>query len=460
MYHEMNKYFAIKLPDSFNETTGYHVECYRNFTAVRHVPVAEDDNQSTREHTLRSDIDPVDVSSSGIFPRVCLFCKHSTKSAGRNKPKEQLGSCEYDKGAENIKAAAQALDDAPMLTKLAGLDLKAKEVKYHHSCRKVYLQRAQRDMRSDGTHGRSEDCTKSQAHNSAFERLQFHIQETLVDNEGAEFLISLHKHYVSHLDIDDSTYSAQSLCQKILKSFPTLQQTKENNKSGIIIFNRSLSSESAIRRANFDEHNLKETALYLRSLVIGAMKTQKDLPDTLTAEALAEGQADTPRQLLEFFKMIYSGSDTPTEHIARQAQSTCDDVMYVTSRGRTKPGKHLCLGLGLKSLTGSRRVIEILNRFGHCIGYHMVESIETELATVITERNHATPALQIQAMETPRFDNIFIAFGPFHICLAYFGALGHLMDSSGGPEILTESDLLASGSLSGFLSGRHYNRYG
>ena len=70
----------------------------------------------------------------------------------------------------------------------------------------------------------------------------------------------------------------------------------------------------------------------------------------------------------------------------------------------------------------------------------------------------AKPALQIQCMESPRFDNLFIAFGPFHICLAYFGALGHFIGSSGGPEILTECEILASGSLTGFLSGKHYNR--
>ena len=69
------------------------------------------------------------------------------------------------------------------------------------------------------------------------------------------------------------------------------------------------------------------------------------------------------------------------------------------------------------------------------------------------------PALQIQATETPRFNNLFIAFGPFHICLAYFGALGHIVESSGGLEILTESNVLASGSLNGFLSCKHYNRY-
>ena len=70
----------------------------------------------------------------------------------------------------------------------------------------------------------------------------------------------------------------------------------------------------------------------------------------------------------------------------------------------------------------------------------------------------AKAALQIQDMESPLFDNPFIAFGPFHIALAYFGVLGRFINSSGGPEILTEIDVLAPGSLSGFLSGRHYNR--
>ena len=69
----------------------------------------------------------------------------------------------------------------------------------------------------------------------------------------------------------------------------------------------------------------------------------------------------------------------------------------------------------------------------------------------------AKPALQLQATEAPGFDNLFIAFRPFHKCLAYFGAIGHFIENSGGPEILTESDVLCLGSLNGFISGRHYN---
>ena len=35
----------------------------------------------------------------------------------------------------------------------------------------------------------------------------------------------------------------------------------------------------------------------------------------------------------------------------------------------------------------------------------------------------AKPAMQIQFTESPKYENVFIAFGPFHICMAYFAVL-------------------------------------
>ena len=70
----------------------------------------------------------------------------------------------------------------------------------------------------------------------------------------------------------------------------------------------------------------------------------------------------------------------------------------------------------------------------------------------------AKPAMQIQQVESPRYDNIFICFGAFHIEMAYFGAVGFFLDGSGGPTILTDAEVLAPGSLNGFILGKHYNR--
>ena len=152
-----------------------------------------------------------------------------------------------------------------------------------------------------------------------------------------------------------------------------------------------MTTEAAIRLACYDEHNLKTTANYLRTLVINVKKTKTSLPDPLTACALSADKGNTPQQLIDFFTVLFCGTEEPNDRIARQIQSVCDDVMYITSRGRIQSSKHLCMGLGLKSLTGNRQVIDIMNRFGHSIGYHTTERLETELASVITDKQQATP---------------------------------------------------------------------
>ena len=67
-------------------------------------------------------------------------------------------------------------------------------------------------------------------------------------------------------------------------------------------------------------------------------------------------------------------------------------------------------------------------------------------------------AMQIQHEESPTYDKIFINLGGFHIEMAYFNAIGKYIDESGGPYILIEAEVLASGSLKGFIKGKDYNR--
>lgn len=70
----------------------------------------------------------------------------------------------------------------------------------------------------------------------------------------------------------------------------------------------------------------------------------------------------------------------------------------------------------------------------------------------------AKVALQIQATEAPRFDNLFIHLGPFHIMMSYFKTIGKFISDCGLSNIMVQSNLLASGSVNGFLEGKHFNR--
>ena len=71
------------------------------------------------------------------------------------------------------------------------------------------------------------------------------------------------------------------------------------------------------------------------------------------------------------------------------------NVLYCATKGRVKPSKHPCLGLEMKSLTGSRKVVEILNRFGHSVSYNVAEGIEIEVASSISDKEQMVPDMLI-----------------------------------------------------------------
>lgn len=70
----------------------------------------------------------------------------------------------------------------------------------------------------------------------------------------------------------------------------------------------------------------------------------------------------------------------------------------------------------------------------------------------------ALKAYSIQAIEAPLFDKLLIMLGNFHTELAFYGAVGTLINESGVEFILVEADILAEGSMMGFMKGKFYNR--
>ena len=65
---------------------------------------------------------------------------------------------------------------------------------------------------------------------------------------------------------------------------------------------------------------------------------------------------------------------------------------------------------------------------------------------------------RIQSEETPIFDHLFLFFGSFHIEMSFFSSLGRRIEGSGGPYALSESDIVAVGSMNKFLKVKMYNR--
>lgn len=122
-----------------------------------------------------------------------------------------------DSAEMKIKQAATELKDHKMFARITAIDLKSKEVQYHHSCRRDYLNKA----KAVKCNGKEHDCSsKIRYHKEALATLKEYLDSTLVHNEGSELLTSLHRKYMESIDDTESIYPASRLCGKIIKEYP------------------------------------------------------------------------------------------------------------------------------------------------------------------------------------------------------------------------------------------------
>ena len=122
--------------------------------------------------------------------------------------------------------------------------------------------------------------------------------------------------------------------------------------------------------------------------------TREPLPGPLTVEAVNHGEGEPPELVKTFFRTLIGGLKIGqySDSVMHRSDSLSQDALFLVKNGNLKPRKHILMGLSLKSLTGSKKILSILNRMGHSITYHAVEEIETNLAYDILNRQSNCPA--------------------------------------------------------------------
>ena len=138
---------------------------------------------------------------------------------------------------------------------------------------------------------------------------------------------------------------------------------------------------------------MKEVAFLIRNEILTS-KVNK-LPENLSTQHVIESECSVPALLGTFLENLLTARTTKNKAISdgkkRRIESIAHDAIYAVSNGRIRPAKHLTLALAMKNLTGSRRVLEVLNRFGHCVSYTAAEEIETELIYSAIEKSRLLP---------------------------------------------------------------------
>ncbi|CAG9763477.1 unnamed protein product [Ceutorhynchus assimilis] len=138
---------------------------------------------------------------------------------------------------------------------------------------------------------------------------------------------------------------------------------------------------------------LHRAAIILREQILSIQR--KKLPKKLYAKDLIDGECDIPDELEDFFQTLLADPGKKRRKTGadclRKSKSFAEDIIYAVHNGKIKTAKHITLGMTIKSLTNSRKVINILNRYGHICSYNTLEEFETEVTIISVERSKICP---------------------------------------------------------------------
>ena len=122
---------------------------------------------------------------------------------------------------------------------------------------------------------------------------------------------------------------------------------------------------------------IKEAAQLLRSDIIEYLNNLPEIPwpPHIYSFDKAEHFPDCLIQFLEYL-VKFPGCET-TENVKRIVNWFASDFIESISGKKLTTAKHLVLAFRLHNITGQKKVIQILNKLGHCISYDLTCEIET-----------------------------------------------------------------------------------
>ena len=142
-----------------------------------------------------------------------------------------------------------------------------------------------------------------------------------------------------------------------------------------------------------DARTLYTAALFLKRHLSDTPGMSCPWPPTSENLNVTEAQTVVPLALYNLVSWIIGASEEPTldnfvdiaDDLHLKVLSVCQDIVYLASKGRKQTPKSLTLGLTVRHLTGSSRIVSLLNKLGHCASWDTVLSLDTSLAQLTLE---------------------------------------------------------------------------
>lgn len=265
------------------------------------------------------------------------------------------------------------------------------ELYFHKKCKNTYI--TSRESISQEEKDRSEWHFTRNIRAEAYEVVEKFVEESIIAQKQSFHLKFLNSMFTEHLknnqqDVSNYNFKPYHLKERLLKQFP--------KKISIISFKGHIivkPFKGIIIHNDMEKQNILDTAARILHEEIHQIKFQK-LPNQIKTKNLIDGECEIPEILINFYRKLISGENyrrRQNKRTTRLAKSFSGDIIYAVFNGRIKLSKHICFGMTLKSLTNSKKIINIVNRYGHCCSYSTLEGLETEATFTSCELSEICP---------------------------------------------------------------------
>lgn len=321
----------------------------------------------------------------------CIFCDKKSKRVGS---KRQFCRPLSDEMKEKIIK----YNDKTILEKIHSSHL----LFYHPLCYTNYSKKI--IMKNEKQTNITDWHKRRELHKTAFELLSTFIKTDIIEKQQIFLLDELYAEYQSILyELNNCTedsfvnFTSQHLHEKLSCNFgDCVVVTYSESLHKHIVYRKDIDVKvlvNHILQKIEQKSQIRKAAYEIRKSIM-ALETKKN-PEELTCEHILEGECDIPEELLHFITFLIKGpnkqrSENNEDEI--RIRSICEDIIYSTHKGRIKPRKHMKLGLTVKTLTNSRKLLLLLNRLGHSIAYTTAEELETEITYTEFKKNKVIPS--------------------------------------------------------------------
>ncbi|XP_031327663.1 uncharacterized protein LOC116159137 [Photinus pyralis] len=440
-------YSEIELPRGVDTDIGYHSACYKNFTAVR---IPKDSNISHDNVVSNVFDDGASTSRASEEPEGdrgadesttaddSALADDSTVAVGNTVPDDSAVTDVADNTAtddstadenthsciicgkyriyvkrravclikatntfiEFIKAVSTEYNNIEMLRKIE--TLKDDNCFYHKHCKTKFEWHCKNDLekKKEKTWHKKRQC-----HTDAYDKICILIRERVVENNECLFYNFISEKYIEflHEQFDNVSnvekpdfFSSRHLEKKLLVTFNAeIKIIFSDNKKYIAPYAGHIVSNQEFFKNIETRQVIYNIGQIIRREIINVDKTK--LPEDITVQDLIRGECDSVPPLLSYLLQCIICGDSKgvsqSRHELKKSSrdlkmfSLGQDIIYAATNGTIKTSKHVTLGMALKSLSSSRKIVDLVNKYGHCCSYNVIEELETELTFTSTQQN-------------------------------------------------------------------------